>query len=594
MKLPGKSALPALALCLIAAASAQPLPSATSSAHLTTAEVMQAPPLDAMQPNTQRVAPIIQRFLADLDSLEHTHDIAWGPGQRAAHRALYASWLARMPQLDFATLGTEDRIDYVLFVRELKHRIALLDLEQRRYDQSRPLLPDGDALLALLEARRALQTPDPRTTAQTLQRADAALKALRQQIEDKQLTKTDPVIAYRAARILAGMQPQLKDWYGFYAGYDPDFSWWNRTPYETLDKDLTDYFALVRDKLAGASNPETIIGDPIGRDALVAELDYEMIPYTPEQLMQLAEQELAWDHAELQKAAREMGEPDWRAALEKVKADSVPPGQQPQLAFQLAHEAIDYVVDNNLVTVPPLAMQDWQATMLDAQAQLQAPFFLGGQDVWIAYPTADMPFEKKLMGMRGNNRHFSHAVVFHELIPGHHLQYFYEQRYQTQRRLFDTPFWTEGWAVYWEMLLYDRGFSKTPEDRIAQLFWRSHRAARILFSLGFHLGKMTPDQAVDLLVRQVGHEPENARAEVRRSFAGDYGPLYQAGYLIGALQFRALHHELVDSGKMTDLHFHDAILKGGPMPVEMVRARLLDQPPAKDFKAGWKFYQFAK
>ena len=71
------------------------------------------------------------------------------------------------------------------------------------------------------------------------------------------------------------------------------------------------------------------------------------------------------------------------------------------------------------------------------------------------------------------------------------------------------------------------------------LFWRSHRAARILFSLGFHLEKMTPDQAVDLLVERVGHERENARAEVRRSFAGDYGPLYQIAYMIGGLQFYA-------------------------------------------------------
>ena len=89
---------------------------------------------------------------------------------------------------------------------------------------------------------------------------------------------------------------------------------------------------------------------------------------------------------------------------------------------------------------------------------VQAPFFLGGQDVWVAYPTDTMPHDKKLMALRGNNRHFSRAVVHHELIPGHHLQYFYNSRYQTQRELFDTPFWTEGWALYWEFRLYERGF----------------------------------------------------------------------------------------------------------------------------------------
>jgi uncharacterized protein (DUF885 family) len=122
------------------------------------------------------------------------------------------------------------------------------------------------------------------------------------------------------------------------------------------------------------------------------------------------------------------------------------------------------------------------------------------------------------------------------------------------------------------------------------LFWRMHRAARIIFSLSFHLGRMTPAEAVDFLVDRVGHERANAEAEVRRSFNGSYPPLYQAGYMLGGLQFRALHRELVESGRMTERAFHDAILQGGPMPVEMVRARLIDSPPAADHRASWRFY----
>ena len=158
--------------------------------------------------------------------------------------------------------------------------------------------------------------------------------------------------------------------------------------------------------------------------------------------------------------------------------------------------------------------------------------------------------------------------------------------------MFQTPFWTEGWALYWEMQLYDRGFARTPEEKIGMLFWRSHRAARILFSLSFHLGKMTPEQAIDLLVERVGHERENAAAEVRRSFAGDYGPLYQTAYMLGGLQFRALHKEIVDNGKMSEREFHDSILKGGAMPVSVVRSRLLKISPEVDLPASWKFYQF--
>jgi hypothetical protein len=283
-----------------------------------------------------------------------------------------------------------------------------------------------------------------------------------------------------------------------------------------------------------------------------------------------------------------MGFDDWREALEAVKQKSPPVGQQPQLVVELANEAIEYLTDNQLVSVPELSRRDWRMNMLSPQAQLQAPFFLGGRDVWVAYPHSSMPHEKQLMSLRGNNRHFSRAVVHHELIPGHHLQYFYNLRHQTHRQLFRTPFWGEGWALYWELFLYQRGFAQTPEDRIGMLFWRSHRAARIQFSLGFHLGTMTPQQAIELLVNEVGHERENAAAEVRRSFTGDYGPLYQAAYLLGGLQLMALRKELVESGRMDERSFHDAILKGGTMPIDLVRMRLRNELPAKN-QALWRW-----
>ena len=81
------------------------------------------------------------------------------------------------------------------------------------------------------------------------------------------------------------------------------------------------------------------------------------------------------------------------------------------------------------------------------------------------------------------------------------------------------------------------------------LFWRMHRCARIIFSLNYHLGNWTPQQCIDFLVDRVGHERANAEGEVRRSFTGGYGPLYQLAYMTGALQFYAIKKELVDTKK---------------------------------------------
>jgi uncharacterized protein (DUF885 family) len=101
---------------------------------------------------------------------------------------------------------------------------------------------------------------------------------------------------------------------------------------------------------------------------------------------------------------------------------------------------------------------------------------------------------------------------------------------------------------------------------------------------------MTPQECIDFLVDRVGHERENAAGEVRRSFQGAYDPLYQCAYMLGALQIKALRKELVDSGKLTDRAFHDAILKENSIPIEMIRARFINQKLGRDFATEWKFY----
>ena len=152
---------------------------------------------------------------------------------------------------------------------------------------------------------------------------------------------------------------------------------------------------------------------------------------------------------------------DWQAALEKVKTLHVEPGKQTDLIRDLAREAMDFVEKRDLVTVPPLAKEIWRMEMMSPERQKVNPFFLGGEVIQVSYPTDTMDHDDKMMSMRGNNIHFSRATVHHELIPGHHLQGFMTARYNPHRRAFGTPFWTEGWALYWEMLLWDR---RLPED----------------------------------------------------------------------------------------------------------------------------------
>jgi uncharacterized protein (DUF885 family) len=399
--------------------------------------------------------------------------------------------------------------------------------------------------------------------------------------------------AEKAFNIVTSLHNGMTEAFSFYNLYDPLFTWWAEKPYHALDSSLLSYAKFLSTNYENTSVKDDgsgIIGKPIGRAALIKSLQTEFIPYTPEELVTIAQKQFAWCDAEMLKASKEMGfGNDWKAALEKVKNSYVPPGEQPAMVVGLAEQAIKFLEDRELITIPPLAKETWRTTMMSPEAQRINPFFLGGEEIIISYPTNTMEHREKMMSMRGNNPHFSKPTVQHELIPGHHLQQFMQSRHKTYRYIFDTPFWIEGWALYWELNLWDKGFAQTPEDRIGMLFWRMHRCARIIFSLSYHLEKMTPQQCINFLVDRVGHEYANAEAEVRRSFTGGYGPLYQIAYMIGGLQIYELRKELVDSGKMSEKDFHDRVLKENSIPIEILRAILLGQELREDFRSGWRF-----
>jgi uncharacterized protein (DUF885 family) len=231
--------------------------------------------------------------------------------------------------------------------------------------------------------------------------------------------------------------------------------------------------------------------------------------------------------------------------------------------------------------------------MMSPERQLVNPFFTGGSQITVSYPTDTMTYDQRIQSMRGNNDAFSNATAGHEMIPGHNLVSYMGARYGALYRARiggNTPFFGEGWPVYWETILYDKGFHNTPEKRIGALFWRMHRCARIIFSLKFHMGQWSPQESIDFLVNTVGHERENAIAEVRRSFEGSYSPLYQAAYLLGALQLRGLRREVVDSGRMTEKAFHDEVMRQGSMPIGWLRLAMTNQKLTRDMPVDWKFY----
>ena len=88
------------------------------------------------------------------------------------------------------------------------------------------------------------------------------------------------------------------------------------------------------------------------------------------------------------------------------------------MILRLFNESVDFLKKHDLVTIPPLAEETWGMTMMSPERQLVSPFFLGGDQIIISYPTNTMSYDEKMMSMRGNNPNFSRATVHHELLAG--------------------------------------------------------------------------------------------------------------------------------------------------------------------------------
>ena len=556
----------------------------------------------------QEMPNIIQNYNADYRALVRYYTPSTGnafrgggggetglgsPERRNRLDKLNQEYLKKLEAINFNNLPQECKVDYILFKRDINARITQAAEDATEYSKIKQWFSFADKIYELENGRRRGLQPNAEKIAKDWSEITDEIKSLQAKLKDEKNLGSESI--YTAGETITAIKNSLTNIHQFYNGYDPMYTWWVPKAHQLLDESLTAYATAFKNKANTTSVDKSgIVGKPVGRDKLMRQLNYEMISYTPEELIDVANKEFAWCDAEMLKASKELGfGDDWKKALEKVKNSFVPPGKQPEAILKLYNESVDFLKKKDLITIPPLAEETWGMMMMSPERQLINPFFTGGLDITISYPTNTMDEDDRVMSMRGNNPHFSRATVQHELIPGHNLQAYMNARHRTYRN-FGTPFWTEGWALYWELILWDMKFPQGPEDRIGMLFWHMHRCARIIFSLNYHMGKWTPQQCIDFLVERVGHERANAEGEVRRSFADRYPPLYQLAYLTGGRQFYALKKELVDSGKMTYKQYHDSIMHLNAMPVEMIRAILTNQTLTDDFKTKWRFYNEQK
>ncbi len=288
----------------------------------------------ALDPSVPPMRALIERYSADHDTLVSVYADPLAPAARERAATFYRDNRAQLAKIDFPSLDREGQADYLLFANLLTQQEHQLALDQRQWATVAPLLPFASAIFALEDSRRRMEHPDPQKASAQLSDLVKAVAASRKDLEAKikDATPADRIAAFRAAEDLDQLATQLQHWFDFWNGYDPAFTWWAAQPWKQASAALKDDATFLREKLAGIApdDKSTVIGTPVGREALLSQLDDAMIPYTPEELIAMAKIQLTWCQGEMVKASRELGYgDDWHKALEAVKNTYVEPGKQP-------------------------------------------------------------------------------------------------------------------------------------------------------------------------------------------------------------------------------------------------------------------------
>lgn len=168
------------------------------------------------------------------------------------------------------------------------------------------------------------------------------------------------------------------------------------------------------------------------------------------------------------------------------------------------------------------------------------------------------------------------SLFLHEAIPGHHYQISLQQengKLPKFRRFGGNNAYMEGWALYCESLGNELGLYKDPYQYIGALGDEMHRAIRLVVDVGMHAKGMTREEAIQYMMENEQISEAGAIAEIERYMAI---PGQALGYKIGALKIRALRtkYEQQMGDKFKVNAFHDAVLKDGALPLEVLEKKM--------------------
>ena len=166
---------------------------------------------------------VVERYTADHDVLNRRYRQQYSASQRDVLSKFHEAWTAQLKAIDFGKLSHDAKADHVLLRNSIEEAQDELARDTKVYADLNGLLPFGDSIFALEDARRRMENVNGARSAKMLAFIATNVNALRTKIEsppkgDSSAAKISKVAAYRAAEVTATMRTTLRNWHQFYNG----------------------------------------------------------------------------------------------------------------------------------------------------------------------------------------------------------------------------------------------------------------------------------------------------------------------------------------------------------------------------------------
>jgi uncharacterized protein (DUF885 family) len=241
-------------------------------------------------------------------------------------------------------------------------------------------------------------------------------------------------------------------------------------------------------------------------------------------------------------------------------------------------EATKLVREKDFVTVPnePLdviVMPEFKRGGGIAYCDSPGPLEKNGKTFFAIEPTPnDWTQARKDSFFREYNNYMVHDLTVHEAMPGHYLQLMHSNQFKAPtlvRAIFQSGSMVEGWAVYMEQAMAERGFGG-PEVKIQQLKMRLRVIVNAMIDQRIHAGKMTEKEAIDLMEKEGFQQEGEAVAKWKRARISS---AQLSTYFVGVSEWLDLRARArAKAGKDFDAKkFNDEALSFGSPPVKYIR-----------------------